>query len=135
MTPDRAVFATEAKSVIVPGTEGEMEVLPDHLPLLTTIHAGALTVNASNGDVRRFFIDGGFAEVQPNRVVILTGFCSGADEIDLEEAKRLVEEAERRYQKMQDSTDSEALSLDERQEYLNARDRARRRLAFSEERH
>lgn len=133
VTPDRAVFADEAESVVVPGSEGEMEILSGHLQLLTTIHAGAMTVLTTSGETRKFFIDGGFAEVQPDRVTVLTGFCSGADEIDIAEAKRMVAEAEERYQKMQDSTESEQLTVDERDAYLSELDRARRRLAFSEE--
>lgn len=132
VTPDRAVFAASALSVVVPGTDGEMEVLPDHLPLLTTIHAGSLIVSTVNGDTRKFFIDGGFAEIQPNRVVILTGQCDGTDEVDVERAKILVEEAEKQYLKLEDGKEDE-ISLDDREEYLAALDRARRRLAFSEE--
>lgn len=60
-----------AIAAIVPGTSGEMTVLPNHEPLITTLKAGKITVRIPNKEDAIFDIDGGVLEVSRARAVVL----------------------------------------------------------------
>lgn len=71
VTPRGLVFAGQATSVIAPGTEGYLGVLPGHTPLITSLRAGYLSFVA-DGQRRRWLISSGYMEVTPRTVVIIT---------------------------------------------------------------
>lgn len=133
VTPERAVFSAEATEVLVPGIDGELGILPGHLPLFTTIRVGAMTVKTVDGGDRIFCIEGGFAEILPHSVIILTDSCEGSEEADIAIAKEMVEKAEKALSALHEKEDKEEGNHVIRDEYYDALDRARRRLAFSEE--
>jgi len=65
-------FDGDALSVTVPGVEGEMEILAEHEPLISTLKAGTVTVKTEdNKDGEKFVIDKGIVEVANNRAVVL----------------------------------------------------------------
>jgi len=74
-----------------PGTEGSFGVLPDHLPFMTALQVGSITMDTTEGQVE-WATSGGYAEVLGDRVTILAQTAERADKIDLERAK----EAEKR---------------------------------------
>ena len=83
-------FEGDADFVLAPGAEGELGVLPRHLPLLTPLRAGMIKVR-NEGDEQFFFVSGGFLEVLPDRVTVLADAAERADDIDearAEEARR-----------------------------------------------
>lgn len=131
VTPERAVFAAEATEVLVPGIDGELGILPGHLPLFTTIRVGAMTVKTVDGGDRIFVIEGGFAEILPHSVIILTDSCEGSEDSDIAVAKGMVDKAEKALNALHEKED--AVHHEVRDEYYDALDRARRRLAFSEQ--
>lgn len=95
VTAERQVFAEDVDVVIAPGTEGELAILPNHAPLLTTLTYGEL-VTRRGGQEQIFAIGGGFMEVRPDRVVVLADMAERADEIDAsraEQARRRAEES------------------------------------------
>lgn len=79
---------------------------------------------------RIFIIEGGFAEVLPNKVIILTNHCEGSEESDITIAQEMVKKAEHALKKLHGEDE---VHHEVRDEYYDALDRARRRLAFSEE--
>jgi F-type H+-transporting ATPase subunit epsilon len=80
--------------VVLPGLEGRMGILPNHSPLLTVLGFGEVVVRS--GGVEEFFaIGGGFAEVQPDHVIILADSAEQAEEIDIERALEAREQAEK----------------------------------------
>lgn len=94
VSQDRVVFEGDADIVILPGTEGEMGILPNHAPLLSTLNYGVMKVRL-HGKEQYFTVAGGVVDVQPDRVVVLTDAAENIEEIDLqraEEAKRRAEE-------------------------------------------
>jgi len=95
VTQERTVFSGKVKSVSLPGTEGRMGILPDHSPLLTTLGFGEVMVRLEDGTEEFFAIGGGYAEVQPEKVVALADAAEYAEEIDLERAERAREQAEK----------------------------------------
>jgi F-type H+-transporting ATPase subunit epsilon len=64
------LFDGPAASLTVPGTEGEMTLLPHHEPFVTTLKAGTVTVKAG-GETREFSIGGGVLECSGDRAVVL----------------------------------------------------------------
>jgi F-type H+-transporting ATPase subunit epsilon len=95
VTQERTVFNGEVRSVNLPGTEGRMGILPNHSPLLTTLGFGEVMVRDLTGEEQYFAIGGGFAEVQPDHVIVLADSAEQAEEIDLERAERARAQAER----------------------------------------
>ena len=132
LTPNRALFAEDVDEVILPGTAGELGVLPGHLPLMTTLKSGQLV--AISGTSRHIFaVHAGFAEILPNEVIVLTEAAEGADDIDIERAKEALAAAE---QALKDATgplgdDDAHISVSEAHEI--ALDRARARLFVAED--
>ncbi len=93
VTQERTVFSEQVDYVSLPGSEGIMGILPNHAPLLTALSFGEVMVRRS-GDEQFFAIGGGFAEVQPDHVIILADSAEQADEIDLDRAQEARQKAE-----------------------------------------
>jgi len=88
------VWEGEADIVIVPGEAGEMGILPNHAPLLSTLKFGFLKVR-QKGNEEVFTIAGGVIEVQPTLITVLADSAENVEEIDVaraEAAKRRAEE-------------------------------------------
>ena len=94
VTPERQVFSEEVDSVVCPGIEGELGVLPHHAPLLTTLGVGELRIRRG-GEEESFAIAGGFLQVRPDKVVVMAETADMASEIDIEKAQDARKEAER----------------------------------------
>ena len=94
VTPERLVYSDEVDEVIVPGSQGELGILPHHAPLLTTLGLGELRIR-KGGSEESFAIIGGFLQVRPDRAVVMAETADMAAEIDLERAEEARREAER----------------------------------------
>jgi F-type H+-transporting ATPase subunit epsilon len=94
VTQERLVFSGEVNTVSLPGSEGRMGILPNHAPLLTALGYGEVIVRTAERE-EFFAIGGGFAEVQPEKVVVLADSAERAEEIDIERAVRARERAEK----------------------------------------
>ena len=108
VTPASAVLDVKASEVVLPGIEGQIGVLPGHLPLLTALDIGEMIVRTPEG-TRRFVLEGGFAEVHRTKVTVLTEGCRGVDELDVEHARSLKEQAERDISALEERSKSEAI--------------------------
>jgi F-type H+-transporting ATPase subunit epsilon len=93
VTQERSVFSDQVDYVSLPGSEGRMGILPNHAPLLTALDYGEVMVRRK-GEEEFFAIGGGFAEVQPDHVIVLADSAEQAEEIDLDRAERARREAE-----------------------------------------
>jgi F-type H+-transporting ATPase subunit epsilon len=87
------VFEGEADIVVLPGTDGEMGILPHHAPLLTTLNFGIIKVRSS-GKEEVFTVAGGIAEVQPDLVTVLADAAENVAEIDVTRAEAARKRAE-----------------------------------------
>ena len=94
VTPERLAYSDEVDSVVLPGSEGEMGVLPHHAPLVSTLGVGELRIR-KGGTEESFAIVGGFVQVRPDKVVVMAETADMASEIDLENAPEARREAER----------------------------------------
>src|SRR6202051_5067203 len=95
VTRDRKIIDIEVDEVVLPASDGEIGVLPGHTPLLTTLKIGQMRYR-SGGVVHRLILSWGFAEVLPDRVIVLAERGVLASEIDpaAAEAERIAAEKE-----------------------------------------
>ncbi|HYC07109.1 MAG TPA: F0F1 ATP synthase subunit epsilon, partial [Candidatus Binatia bacterium] len=95
VTPERLAYSGSVDSVQLPGSEGELGILPHHAPLIATLGAGELRVRRGGAE-ESFAVFGGFVQVLPDKVVVMAESADLASEIDLEranEARRAAEQA------------------------------------------
>jgi F-type H+-transporting ATPase subunit epsilon len=104
VTPERKVYEQEVNMVIVKGVEGELGILPNHIPLVTPLQIGPLEIK-KDGASSTIAVSGGFMEVRKGKVVILAETAELPTEIDLERAVAARERAERRLQAKRDDVD------------------------------
>ena len=98
VTPDRAVVREDVDEVVVPGSEGELGILPGHTPLLATLKVGELWYR--QGQEKHYIaIAFGFVEVLPDRVTVLAQIAERAQDIDIVRAERAKQRAEERLAK------------------------------------
>jgi len=95
VTPNGLVLNEEVDEVVCSGSEGEFGVLPGHVPFFTTLKIGMLTYKKGN-EARFVFVNWGYAEVGPDRVMVLADSAEKSDDIDVERAKAAMKRAEER---------------------------------------
>lgn len=112
VAPSRQVVRSErVDEVIAPGSEGEFGVLPGHTPFLTTLRVGMLSYREGT-EWHHLAVDWGYAEVGPNRVIILAEGADRASEIDLAEERIAKEQAERVLNEKLEQKDYEKARVD-----------------------
>ena len=105
VTPQAAVVSEEAQMVVAPGSEGEFGVLKDHTTFLTSLKVGTLRYKDASGQERFLFVNGGFAEVLPDKVTILAESAERRKDIDVDRAEDAKQRAERRLAEDSDRID------------------------------
>jgi F-type H+-transporting ATPase subunit epsilon len=93
VTPEKQLFSGEVDSVLLPGAEGQLGILPRHAPLMTALTTGELVARRGQEEFL-FAIYGGFAQILPDRVIVLADVGERAEEVDAERAERARMEAE-----------------------------------------
>lgn len=112
VAPSRQVVRSErVDEVIAPGSEGEFGVLPGHTPFLTTLKVGLLSYREGNA-WHYLAVDWGYAEVGPDRVVILAEGADRASEIDISEARLAKEQAEKKLSEKLEQKEYEKTRID-----------------------
>jgi F-type H+-transporting ATPase subunit epsilon len=106
VTAERVVYSQDVDTVVAPGVEGQLGILPHHAPLMTILQAGELVARRGNEE-DSLAISGGFLEVRPDRVIVLADSAERAEEIDIERAEAARKRAEERLR------DRKAEGLDE----------------------
>ncbi|GEO98986.1 F0F1 ATP synthase subunit epsilon [Methylobacterium haplocladii] len=92
--PERTLYSGEVEAVQIPGTEGEMTVLPGHAPVLTTLKVGVITVTEKAGSGKRIYVQGGFADIGPNAVTVLAERAAPIEEVNPAMIDKEIEAAE-----------------------------------------
>ncbi|MEZ5846575.1 MAG: F0F1 ATP synthase subunit epsilon [Geminicoccaceae bacterium] len=82
VSPERVLASIEADMVVVPGSEGDFGVLPRHSPFMSLIRPGVIDIHEKGEIVRRIFIEGGFAEVNPDGLIVLAEAAVPLEELD-----------------------------------------------------
>ena len=110
VTPHRTVLIEDVDSVTLPGIEGELGILPEHIPLLTTLDTGIMSYTCG-GNKQVIAVHWGYAQVEGNSVRVLAELAETAEEIDLQRAK----EAEKKAKNMLVSGISSTTDLEDEQ--------------------
>ena len=95
VSPEGELFSGEIEMLTADGGDGEIAITPRHAPLLTNLKPGPVKLVLEGGTEEVFFASGGFLEVQPGVITLLTDVAERADDIDAAEAERAMELAER----------------------------------------
>jgi F-type H+-transporting ATPase subunit epsilon len=82
VSPERLLFAGEVDSVVVPASEGQITVLKDHAPFMSTMKPGVVEVS-DGARTQRLFVRGGFADVSAKGLTILAEQAVPVEELDL----------------------------------------------------
>jgi F-type H+-transporting ATPase subunit epsilon len=93
VSPEKLLLSADADMVTVPGTEGYMGVMAGHSPVVTTLRAGMIDVNADGRD-DRYFIRGGFAEIGPAKITVLAEEAIPMTELDLAVLDQRIKDAQ-----------------------------------------
>lgn len=100
VTPYGAVYSDDVDEFTATGSEGEFGVLPGHAPFITTLKTGILTYK-KGPETGHIFVSGGYAEVGPEKTIILADSAERAEDIDIERAKAAMKRAEDRLKQME----------------------------------
>jgi len=98
VTAQKLVMSEEVAQVVVPGEEGYFGVLPGHAPVLSTMRAGVIEIYTRNADIHRYFVRGGFAEVNDRQCTLIAEHARPMSElshsdvqIEVSETKQVLE--------------------------------------------
>lgn len=94
VTPEKRAYSDDVDAVVLPGSEGELGILPHHAPLISLLGAGELRIRKGATE-ESFAIVGGFVQVRPDKIVVMAETADLAAEIDIERAQEARREAER----------------------------------------
>ena len=103
VSAEKEIFSESVSMVVAPGSMGELGITPGHSQLLTGIKPGPVKIVKENGEEEVFFLSGGFIEVQPDVVTLLSDVAIRAEDIDEEQAEKAREAAE----KIKENADSD----------------------------
>jgi F-type H+-transporting ATPase subunit epsilon len=110
VTPEKRVFSQEVDSVTLPGSEGELGILPQHIPLVTALKPGEL-VYSKAGKAEHFAVGTGFVEVTGQRVSVLTDMAMGEGEIDEHAVEEALKRAQERLEAIKHDPAGEELAI------------------------
>ena len=82
-----------AMQVVVPGTEGYFTVMANHAPVIATMKPGVVEITLESGDEKRMLIRGGFADVSPSGLTLLTEYVMDLANFDVDELNQQIENA------------------------------------------
>lgn len=99
VTPEKRILSVQADEAIVPGGKGLFGVRPGHTPFLTLMEPGPLTI-IEGGRREYYFVAGGFAEVSNDKVLVLADVAEPTTGIDVEAARKRMQEAQERMKGM-----------------------------------
>lgn len=104
VSPERLLVSEDVESVIIPGAEGEMTVMANHAPVMTTVKPGVVTVKPVSGAEERYVVFGGFADILPEGCTLLAESAVAVGDIDRADLTRRIQEAR---EDLADATDDE----------------------------
>ncbi|GLS30315.1 F-type H+-transporting ATPase subunit epsilon [Mesorhizobium albiziae] len=93
VSPERLLVSEEVQHVVIPGAEGEMTVMANHAPVMTTIKPGVVTVKPASGAEERYVVFGGFADILPEGCTLLAESAVAVGDIDRDDLARRIQEA------------------------------------------
>lgn len=111
ITPDSTIFSGDAKFVVVRTKDGELGILPRHANLVAALDMGLLRIDTVEGEQLFFANFGGFMDVKPDEINIVTPNCELPSDIDVDRAERAKERAEERLKSHHEDVDFDRARL------------------------
>ena len=71
VSPEASIVSSEVDMVLIPGIDGDAGILPDHSPFMTTLRQGIVEVTFEQGNVKKYLVEGGFADITQDKMTIL----------------------------------------------------------------
>lgn len=96
VTPERVVYSGQANMVIARGVNGDLGILPNHMPLVTPLKVAPVRIKTDGDKELKMAVSGGFMEVRGDKVTILAETAELPEDIDVERAKAAKSRAEKR---------------------------------------
>lgn len=93
VSPERLLLSASVSEVVIPATEGEMTVLANHAPTMTTIKPGVVSVKDAAGKVNRYVVFGGFADIVPTGCTLLAESAIPMEEVTRDTLAKRIEAA------------------------------------------
>tara|TARA_B100002019_G_C20801861_1_gene371639 strand:+ start:70 stop:462 length:393 start_codon:yes stop_codon:yes gene_type:complete len=110
VNPEKSFLLKEdVTEVIVPAFEGEMGILKDHIPIISFLKPGIITIHSKSGE-EKFYVDDGIVEFKNNNLSVLTSSIFNLKEIEKEKIQDLIKIAEEESNKSEISDQSKFLS-------------------------
>ena len=94
VSPDKVLFSGPAQAVVLPGNEGDFQVLTDHAPVMTSVRPGVVAIDDAQGKHIRIFVRGGFADVSPLGLTLLAETAIPFEDLNAEELGQEIKNAE-----------------------------------------
>ena len=87
VTPSTLAISEDVDMVVVPGADGDFGVLPGHAPILTTVRPGVINMYTNGAITKSLFVEGGFAEANPERCTVLAEGATDVAELSSSDAE------------------------------------------------
>ena len=93
VSPEQLLLSASVTEIVLPATEGEMTVMANHAPVMSTVKPGVVTVKPSSGGEQRFVVFGGFVDVLPDGCTLLAESAVAVKDIDRADLARRIQDA------------------------------------------
>ena len=118
VSPENLIFNDEVGMIILPGKDGDFGVLPGHSKLISSLRSGRVMVYGENKDLlKSFFVSGGFAEVNPEKCIVLGEAVEEMNSLDKNSIEKEIQELQN---KDTDESKQQILIANAKIEALNA---------------
>jgi len=115
VSPEASIVSSEVEMVLIPGIDGDAGILPNHSPFMTTLRQGIVEVTFEEGNVKRYLVEGGFADITQDKMTILAENSLNLSDSD---SNTLKNEIEIINEKLISALDNEKILLDERKSLI-----------------
>jgi len=115
VSPEASIVSSEVEMVLIPGIDGDAGILPNHSPFMTTLRQGIVEVTFEEGNVKKYLVEGGFADITQDKMTILAENSLNLSDSD---SNTLKNEIEIINEKLVSAVDDEKILLDERKSLI-----------------
>jgi len=111
VSPERLLVSEQVSQVVIPGTDGEMTVMAEHAPVMTTIKPGVVTVTTTSGKTDQYVVFGGFADILPKGCTLLAESAMHVNDINRDDLQQRIQEAREDLDDAEDDEKKAGLAL------------------------
>lgn len=115
VSPEASIVSSEVEMVLIPGIDGDAGILPNHSPFMTTLRQGIVEVTFEEGNVKKYLVEGGFADITQDKMTILAETSLNLSDSD---SKVLKSEIDIINEKLASAEEDEKVLLDERKSLI-----------------